>query len=165
MDTATTRMQTGYELRARVEQLYYDYAAVLDDKEFDRWPDFFTEDCFYRVTSRENIELGLPLGIILAESRGMLQDRVVALKETSMYVPRRVRHFVTNIRIFDPEPNGIRVRANFSVHQTLPDQETAMFLSGECWDRLVEEGGKLLFAEKICIHDATVVPISLVYPL
>jgi 3-phenylpropionate/cinnamic acid dioxygenase small subunit len=157
--------QPGYELRARIEALYYDYAAVLDDKEFARWPDLFTEDCFYRVTSRENIELGLPLGIILAESRGMLQDRVVALLETSMYVPRRVRHFITNIRIFDPEPTGIRVRANFSVHQTLPDQETGMYLSGEYQDRLVEQGGRLLFAEKLCIHDATVVPISLVYPL
>jgi anthranilate 1,2-dioxygenase small subunit len=163
--TTATLLQPGYELRARIEALYYDYAAILDDKELDRWPEMFTEACFYRVTSRENIELGLPLGIIHAESRGMLMDRVVALKETSMYVPRRVRHFITNIRIFDPAADGIKVRANFSVHQTLPDQEGGMFLSGEYCDRLVEEQGKLLFAEKICIHDATVVPISLVYPL
>src|ERR1700749_3534560 len=115
----TTLLKAGYELRARIEALYYEYAAILDDKEFDRWPDLFTETCFYRVTSRENIELDLPLGIILAESRGMLKDRVVALKETSMYVPRRVRHFITNIRIADPTPEGVKVRANFSVHQTL----------------------------------------------
>jgi anthranilate 1,2-dioxygenase small subunit len=165
MATATTLTQPGYELRARIEALYYDYAAVLDDKEFDRWPEMFTEDCFYRVTSRENVELNLPLGIIHAESRAMLKDRVVALKETSMYVPRRVRHFIANIRIFEPDATGVRVRANFSVHQTLPDQESGMFLSGEYQDRVVEQQGKLLFAEKICIHDATVVPISLVYPL
>jgi anthranilate 1,2-dioxygenase small subunit len=163
--TITTLLKPSYELRARIEALYYDYAAILDDKEFELWPEQFTEDCFYRVTSRENVELNLPLGIIHAESRNMLKDRVVALKETSMYVPRRVRHFITNIRISDPDSEGVKVRANFSVHQTLPDQEGGMFLSGEYWDRVVEQDGKLLFAEKICIHDATVVPISLVYPL
>jgi anthranilate 1,2-dioxygenase small subunit len=48
--------------RLELEQLYTDYVHCLDDDELERWPDFFTDDCFYRVTSAENYEAGMPLG-------------------------------------------------------------------------------------------------------
>ena len=38
-----------------VEALYYDYAAAIDE-EVERWPDLFTDDARYRVTSRENFD-------------------------------------------------------------------------------------------------------------
>ena len=42
-----------------LEQLYTDYVHCLDTDELEHWPEFFTEDCFYRVTSAENYEAGL----------------------------------------------------------------------------------------------------------
>jgi anthranilate 1,2-dioxygenase small subunit len=71
--------------RLELEQLYTDYAHCLDADELERWPDFFTEDCFYRITSAENYEAGLPLGLIYATSRNMLKDRVSALREANIY--------------------------------------------------------------------------------
>jgi 3-phenylpropionate/cinnamic acid dioxygenase small subunit len=44
------------ELRFEIEEFNTDYAAVLDALDIDRWPDFFTEDGFYRVTARENFD-------------------------------------------------------------------------------------------------------------
>ena len=42
--------------RLELEQLYADYVYCLDADELERWPDFFTQDCFYRITSAENYE-------------------------------------------------------------------------------------------------------------
>src|SRR5258708_28114382 len=55
--------------RCELEQLFTDYVHCLDADELERWPDFFTEDCFYRITSAENYDAGLPLGLIYATSR------------------------------------------------------------------------------------------------
>jgi len=44
--------------RLGLEQLYTDYAHCLDADELGRCPDFFTEDCFYRIISVENYAAG-----------------------------------------------------------------------------------------------------------
>jgi anthranilate 1,2-dioxygenase small subunit len=41
----------------------------------------------------------LPLALIYCESRNMLLDRVAALRETALFVPRMVRHLTGNIRL------------------------------------------------------------------
>ena len=58
VETIVRRLQLG--------RLYADYAHCLDADQLEYWPDFFTDDCFYRVTSAENFEAGLPLGLIYA---------------------------------------------------------------------------------------------------
>jgi anthranilate 1,2-dioxygenase small subunit len=131
----------------------------------DRWPEFFTEDCFYKVTARRNHAMGMPIGEIYCESKAMLRDRVVAIQQTSMYVPRIIRHAVTNIRIREAAADGMRVRANFFLYETLSDAPTTLFLTGEYHDRIVEEDGVFRFAERVCLHDSIVVPTSLIYPI
>ncbi len=158
-------MPVDSSLRERVVALYLDYAEALDDNAFERWPEFFTEECLYKLQSRENYKLGLPLGVIHCESRGMLLDRVYGIRQTSMYVPRTVRRFVTNIRVKEAGADGIRARANFALHESLDDQPTQLFLSGEFVDHIVEEGGQLKFKTRIAIHDGTVIPLSVVYPV
>ena len=153
MATPLPRIEVSLELRARVADLYHAYAEALDDREFERWPEFFRDDCLYKVTARHNHELGLPLGEIYCESKRMLQDRVTAIRQTAMYAPRAVRHFISNVRIHGIAPDGIECRANFALHQTLPEATTELFLSGEYRDRIVEDAGTLLFAERLCIHD------------
>ena len=37
----------------------------------------------------------------------MLVDRVVALRETALFVPRTVRHLTGNIRLRTAEPEGL----------------------------------------------------------
>ena len=51
-------------LRLRVDDLYAAYAHALDDDRLEDWPGFFTEGGRYRIVTRENRELGLPLSII-----------------------------------------------------------------------------------------------------
>ena len=102
---------------------------------------------------------------MLCESKGMLRDRVEALRRTSVYAPRALRHLISNIRIKAQEPDGIRVQANYAVLQTLNDEPTQVFNAGRYVDRVVRDAGRLKFKEKLCIFDSIVVPGSLVYPI
>jgi 3-phenylpropionate/cinnamic acid dioxygenase small subunit len=152
-------------LRMRLADLYCAYADALDEGEFERWPDFFTEDCLYRVVPRENFEQELPIALIYCESRGMLMDRVVAIRETALYAPRTVRHLTGNIRLRDIGADGWRLTASFALFQTMADRPSELFLCGQYHDRVIDEGGQLRFAERVCIYDSTIVPTSLVYPV
>src|ERR1700682_4113827 len=101
--------------RLEIEQLYTAYAHCLDDDRLEEWPDFFTEDCAYRVTSAENFEAGLPLGIIYATSKNMLIDRVMALRQANIYEAQRYRHLIGNLRVEGDGAMGLDVTANFLV--------------------------------------------------
>ncbi len=162
---AAPSLDAPIELRTRLADLYCAYTDALDDGELERWPDFFTADCLYKVIPRENFEQELPIALIYCESRNMLVDRVVALRETALYVPRSVRHLTSSIRLRAAGPDGLRLTANFALYQTMVDQPSELFLCGRYHDRVVEDGGNLRFAERICVYDSTIVPISLVYPV
>src|SRR6185503_4254634 len=162
---AAPGLDAPFDLRARLADLYCAYSDALDDGELERWPDFFTENCVYKVIPRENFERELPIALIFCESRNMLADRVVALRETALYVPRFVRHLTGNIRLRAIEPQGLRLTANFALFQSMGDQPSELFLCGRYHDKVVEEGAGLRFAERICVYDSTVVPTSLVYPV
>ncbi len=152
-------------LRLRLADLYCAYADALDEGELERWPDFFTEDCLYRVIPRDNFDQGLPIALIYCESRGMLIDRVVAIRETALFVPRTVRHLTGNIRLREIGADGLRLTASFALFQTMVDRPSELFICGQYRDRVIDDGVDLRFAERVCIYDSTIVPTSLVYPV
>ena len=51
--------------REEVEDLYAEYAEVIDGGELERWPELFVEPCLYRIVSKENYDKGLPLSVML----------------------------------------------------------------------------------------------------
>jgi len=152
-------------LRCEVETLYADYAAALDDNELERWPEFFVEDCLYKLVPRENWERKLPVALMLCESRAMLKDRVTAVRNTAVYAPRSLRHFITQFRIAEETPGCLRVSANYLVLQTLLDDLTRIQNAGRYLDLVERTAAGLRFKEKICVFDSVLVPNSLVYPV
>src|SRR5947208_12423389 len=126
--------------RLELETLYADYAACLDSDALERWPEFFTEDCHYRVTSAENYEAGLPLGLIYATSQDMLKDRVSALRDANIYEPQRYRHLITGIRIEAEAAGALDVTANFLVVRTMQDGAMILFAAGRYVVRVVQRG-------------------------
>jgi anthranilate 1,2-dioxygenase small subunit len=159
-----TGMSERLALRLEVEEFYARYVDVLDNGPIDEWPTLFAEKCVYKVIARENFDADLPLGTMYYESRNMLKDRAYALKETLMYGPRSLRHFVSGM-IISPEADGLRVRANFMVTQVQNDALPTVFSCGQYRDRLVRSGGQLLLAEKICVYDNDLIQNSMVWPL
>jgi len=69
------------DMQSRILDLNARYAQAIDDDRLEEWPAFFTEAARYVVTTAENFEQGLPLGMIYATSRAMLQDRVRSLNQ------------------------------------------------------------------------------------
>src|SRR5262245_60287708 len=153
------------ELRLEVEELYSAYAACLNEERFEEWPEFFTNDCTYKIIPRENFERELPLATWWCESKGGLLDRVVAIRKTMMYAPRSVRRMVTGIQILGWVGETLAVRANYLALETLLDEPTRIFNCGQYRDTLVVAGDRLRFKEKLCIFDSLLVPNSLIYPL
>jgi 3-phenylpropionate/cinnamic acid dioxygenase small subunit len=153
------------DLRLELEALYAAYAGCLDEERFEAWPDFFADDCLYRIVPRENFERGLPLSTWLCEGRGYLEDRVTAIRRTSIYAPRLIRRMITGIQIHGWADDLIEVRANYAAFETLLDELTRVFNVGRYQDRIAVENGTLKFKEKICIFDSMLVPNSLIYPL
>ena len=158
-------MLVPLEVRYEIEELLAEYASVLDAADLERWPEFFTESCFYEIIPRENYDRGLPLAIMRCESQGMLRDRVVAMRETMMYEPRYLRHLISGIRVTGRTTDGIAVEANYAVFETLIDDLTHIFNVGRYLDRIVRRADQLKFAEKHCVFDSVLVPNSLIYPL
>lgn len=150
--------------REEAEALAFAYVECLDDLRLAEWPEFFTEDCVYRVIPRENFEAGRTLCTIYAESRGMLADRVTGLTRTQMYAPRQYRRFVSGLRIAGTEGDGVRLRSNLLMVQTLLDKPSEVVLCGVAHDVVVRDEGRLRYRERIVVFDSEMVPNSLIYP-
>lgn len=148
----------------RVEEFYARYTECLDQERFEDWPDFFVEDCLYKIVPRINHARGLPLATWLSEGRGYLLDRITGIRRTSVYGPRYIRRMVSGIRVVAQQGDALTVRSNFAVFETLPDEFTRVFSVGESHDRIVITAAGLLFREKICVFDSELVPNSLIYP-
>jgi salicylate 5-hydroxylase small subunit len=166
MDTlADVRAMTSSDLRRAVEELHADASAALNEERFEDWLDYFVETCVYKIVPRENWERGLPLATWNSESKGYLRDRVVGIRKTSVYGPRVIRRLVSATRILGRKDGAIEARADYAAFETLPDELTRVFNVGEYRDRIVVDGGRLRFAERLCIFDSILVPNSLIYPL
>jgi salicylate 5-hydroxylase small subunit len=163
--TETFRAMSRRDLRLELEELYAEYVACLDEERFEAWPEFFTDDAVYRIIPRENFARGLPIATLHAESKGYLQDRVVAIRQTSVYAPRYMRRLVSNIRILGWQAEWLEVHANYAAFETLRDELTRVFSVGRCHDKVVVVDGRLKFKEKLVIFDSELIPTSLVYPL
>jgi salicylate 5-hydroxylase small subunit len=152
------------EDRLRIEDLYARYAARLDDRRFEEWPDLFTDDCTYRIVPRENYDRGLPLATLAFESKGMLRDRVYAVTETLFHEPYYTRHLVSGF-IIAAGGDGYDVRANYLVIRTKAGALSEVYSAGRYVDHVVDRLGTLLFHEKVCVFDSELIPNSLIYPI
>jgi len=151
--------------RLEIEQLYTAYAHCLDDDRLEEWPEFFTEDCAYRVTSAENYDAGLPLGIIYATSKDMLVDRVMALRQANIYEPQRYRHLIACVQIASAEGDALDAVANFLVVRTMQDGAMTLFAAGRYIDRVVRTDTGWKFAGKQVILDSRQIDTLLALPL
>jgi len=153
-------------LKSEIEDFNWDYGDVLDGSRLGEWPNFFTEDAFYRIRSRENADADMPVGLVHCEGRPMMVDRVFALMHTEMFEPRYYRHVIGTARVLDVTAQGvISARANYALYETILDQDTRLMQAGQYVDEFVRAGGRLLLKRRECIYDSTIVHTALIYPV
>ena len=61
----------GAEVRRQIENLVADYAHAIDDDRLEEWPEFFVDECSYRIINRDNHEKGMPIGVMDCSSKGI----------------------------------------------------------------------------------------------
>ena len=145
--------------------LYTDYVAAVDNNEWDKWPEFFTEECIYKIQPRENYERGFPLATLSFESKGMLKDRVYGMTETIFHDPYYQRHVVGFPQVQGIDGRCIDAQANYAVFRTKPDELTTVFNVGRYIDRIRRTPGGLKFESRICVFDSEMIANSIIYPI
>ncbi len=148
-----------------VERLLARYVASIDEDRLEEWPDYFLEECRYQIISAENYEQGLPIGVFFANSRGMLRDRVSALRQANVYEPQRYRHLVSSTLILRESDGVVTAQSNYMVVRIMHDGATALFSTGRYLDRVRLGGPGPLFAEKLVIFDSRRIDTLLALPL
>ena len=149
----------------RVARLNADYARAIDDDRLEEWPEFFAEPCLYSITSADNHRRGMPVGIIYADSKGMLKDRVAALREANVYERQSYRHVVGLPAILGERDGAVRSETPFLVVRIMRDGTMALFATGRYLDALVEEAGALRFRERVVVCDSSRIDTLLAIPL
>jgi 3-phenylpropionate/cinnamic acid dioxygenase small subunit len=153
------------ELKLKVQDLNGRYAQAIDDGKLEAWPDFFIEHGRYRITTAENFERGLPLGMIYATSRAMLRDRVRSLREANVYEAQRYRHVIGPALLTAGEGDAVKAQTSFMVARIMHSGETTLFATGCYHDHIVFDAGDARFAEKIVILDSRLIDTLLAIPL
>lgn len=151
-------------LRLELEAFLLRYVHCIDDDELERWPEFFAEDGVYRIISREGHEAGHRIGVMLCRGRGMMVDRVRAMRQANVFEPQRYTHILGRTE-FGAASEGVRARTNFLVLRTMEDGATDTFASGKYLDRLVTEQGAHHLCEREVVLDSRRVDTLLVVPL
>jgi anthranilate 1,2-dioxygenase small subunit len=149
----------------RVSRLNAEYARAIDDDRLEDWPEFFAEPCLYSITSADNHRRGMPVGIIYADSKGMLKDRVAALREANVYERQSYRHVVGLPAIVGERDGAVRAETPFVVVRIMRDGTMALFATGRYLDALVEEAGALRFRERVVVCDSSRIDTLLAIPL
>ncbi|HMO75271.1 MAG TPA: aromatic-ring-hydroxylating dioxygenase subunit beta [Sphingopyxis sp.] len=150
--------------RLAVEALLDDYVQALDGDRLEDWPELFLEDGLYKVVSRENVALGLPAPLVYYYSRGMMRDRVTAIRDALTFEPLYIRHLVSGPRISGGD-GAWNARSNFAIFQTSEEGRTRRYAVGEYCDRIVDTRQGLRFAERIVTLDSFAVYNLIAVPL
>jgi anthranilate 1,2-dioxygenase small subunit len=152
-------------LQPLLAQLNADYARALDDDRLEEWPGFFTEPCLYIITTADNHRQGYTAGVVYADSQGMLQDRVAALREANVYERQAYRHLIGLPAILGESDGVVRAETPFLVVRIMRDGRMDLFATGRYLDVLVDDARSLRIRERLVVCDSSRFDTLLAIPL
>jgi anthranilate 1,2-dioxygenase small subunit len=158
-------IQLPNDARRQIDDLLAEYAHAIDDDRLEEWADFFTDDCSYRMINRENHEKGRVVGIMDCSSKGMLQDRILALREANVFEPHTYRHILSGTRITGRNDGLYKVETSFLVVRIMQEGDMAVFCTGKYIDEITLDGDRPLFRERVVVCDSNRVDTLIVIPI
>lgn len=141
------------------------YAHTIDDGNCSEWPDFFTDDCFYQVTSADNFSQNLEAGLMWLDSKAMLRDRILSLLEANVYERHSYRHMLGQPYISSIDGDELESETSFMVVRITREGPTDLFATGRYVDRyrFCEDDAKLV--KRIVVLDSSYIDTLLGFPL
>ncbi len=143
------------------------YAELLDEEKFEAWTELFEpEACTYRVLSRENQDLGLPLPIMGCYTHGMVRDRVAMLaKGVLTYRRDRLLRQVTNVQCQPLSESLLDARANLVVYQSSEEGVSRLYMVARYRAILRPSGDNWLIKSMDVVVDSFGIDTMLAVPL
>lgn len=163
----------GQDLWHELMQFYIHEAWLLDDRKFREWLELFTDDIFYFMPRRLNVqradsakELSQPGDLaIFDDDKTYLTMRVERL-ETGMAwsedPPSRTRHLVGNLVVermhgdSDSNNDEVKVKTAFILYRTHHETDENIF-AGSREDILRRVDGAWKIAKRIIVLDSNVI--------
>jgi 3-phenylpropionate/cinnamic acid dioxygenase small subunit len=148
-------------------QFYIREAWLLDDRKFRDWLDLFTDDAFYFMPRRRNVQrkdLARELSevgdlAIFEDDKTYLTMRVDRLDTGMAWAedpPSRTRHLVGNL-IVEPLPHGeVQAKTAFILYRSHHETDENIF-AGSREDTLRQVDGQWKIAQRIIVLDANVI--------
>lgn len=153
------------DLYFRLDRLFARYVRAIDDDRLEDWPEFFAEDCVYRIVSADNHDEGLPLAVIDADSKAMLRDRVASIRKANIFEDHRYKHFLSATEVQEVEDGVARVTTNYQVIRIDIRGDAVLFSVGRYEDKIRVDCDPPQFQERIVIFDNERVHTLLALPL
>lgn len=131
------------------------YIRCIDTGALESWPDFFLDDCLYKVTTAENYKAGFAAGVIYADSKAMLSDRILALRQANVYEKQNYRHIIGLPNVIKNGGDTAECETPFIVVRIMHDGQTDVFATGVYLDTLRDAGGQLKFVQRVVVCDSS----------
>jgi anthranilate 1,2-dioxygenase small subunit len=154
-----------YDVVGLINHVQNAYVRCIDDGNLEAWPDFFEEDCTYKITTADNFAQGLQAGVIFANSKGMLRDRVASLREANIYERHVYRHFLGQPWIVSQDTGEVRSETSFFVTRIMRDGTTDIYATGRYIDTWQRNGVAAKLRERIVVCDSSRFDTLLALPL
>jgi anthranilate 1,2-dioxygenase small subunit len=149
----------------RILALQAAYIRCIDTDALESWPDFFLDQCLYVITSAENHKAGFEGGIIYADTKGMLIDRIAALREANVYEKQRYRHILGLPHILKNGGDEAETETAFLVVRIMHDGQSELFATGVYLDSYRSAGNDMKFAKRLVVCDSSRVDTLMALPL
>ena len=152
---------------ARVDALQMKYLSALDRRDLASWLDCFAAEAGYVCITRENHDAGLPVALMMDDTRARLKDRVKFVNEvwSGTFEDYATRHFVQRLDCKESGKDRYDVLTNFMVSYTNRRGGSEILVTGVYEDSMRIAGANAHFFSKRAILDTVTTPRYLVYPV
>jgi len=148
-------------------QFYIHEAWLLDERRFKEWLDLFTDDLFYFMPRRMNVQrkdLALELSqigdlAIFEDDKTYLTMRVERLETGMAWAedpPSRTRHLVGNLVVEPVTDSEVNAKTAFILYRSQHETEQDIF-AGSREDELRKVDGSWKVAKRVIVLDANVI--------
>lgn len=153
------------DIAGLIGQVQAAYARCIDNGDLDAWPEFFADECVYKITTADNHGQGLEAGVVFANSRAMLVDRITSLREANVYERHAYRHLLGPPWIKSQDGARVASETPFLVVRIMRDGTTDIFATGRYLDLYSLQTSSPKLVERIVVCDSSRFDTLLALPL
>ncbi len=126
-------------LQRDIEEFLSMEAELLDERRYDEWLEYIADDIHYHMPIRRNVKFGEQYRentsadseiSWIDEGKRVLIGRVRQINTGIHWCEEplsRVRHVVSNVQVYDPEGDEVKVRSRFIVYRNRMEDEVDLF--------------------------------------